>query len=386
MNTRFFMSVFFVFLVGFSWPSLANKSKSLQNRTTRLSELFDLYRGDQQGENDPVHQAKIEAVVKYYDIVGSMFSNNSDSSATPPSNFLDPWFRHDHLVYVLDSFDTVEELNEFSVLLEKISRLALEGQDDIRSILTVIPNHSKLIAKVSKTNNFVVQLKAQHKAVIRYSHQKHVAENQQEYAGEPYTAHLNNVKAVLREFGFGPKDSIEGLILGSAALIHDVIEDTDATYEEIGDLFSYQLARIVLGVTKLNSNDKDQAGLSPEDILKNTYRRTRTDRLSVALKLADRISNVRQGLADFFLNQRSKVSKYMLEQKVFKEILYRENETELQPMWDELDRLLSDPHYALHFVNKNRGRRSSKIPVDSSLPIKCRKMVIKDLRQVRISH
>lgn len=47
---------------------------------------------------------------------------------------------------------------------------------------------------------------------------------------------------MLREFGFGPKDS------------------------------------------------KDQAGLSPEEILKNTYRRTRTDRLSVALKLADRIS------------------------------------------------------------------------------------------------
>ncbi len=373
MNTRFFMSLFCVFLVGFSSTSLATKSRSLEMKSTRLSELFDLYRGDQQSKNNPLHQARIEAVIKYYDIVGSMLSNNSDSSTTPPSNFLDPWFRHDHLVYVIDSFDRLEELNEFSILLDKISHLAFEGHDDIRSILTVIPNHSKLIAKVSKTNNFVAQLKAQHKAVIRYSHQKHVAENQQEYAGEPYTIHLNNVKAVLREFGFGPKDSVEGLILGSAALIHDVIEDTDATYEEIGDLFSYQLARVVLGVTKLNSNDKDQAGLSPDVILTNTYQRTRTDRLSVTLKLADRISNVRQGLADFFLNLPSKVSKYMLEQKVFKEILYRQEETDLQPMWDELDRLLSDPYYALHFVNQNRGRKSSKIPVDMS--IQCRKMV-----------
>ncbi|MBK7842431.1 MAG: HD domain-containing protein [Bdellovibrionales bacterium] len=303
-----------------------------------------------------------------------MLSNSSSRSTIPSSNYLSPWFRHDHLIYILDSFDTLDELNEFSSLLEKISQFALRDQTDIRSILATIPAHSKLIAKISKINNFVLQLKAQHKAVIRYSHQKHVAENQQEYAGESYTRHLNNVKAVLREFGFGPKDSIEGLVLGSAALIHDVIEDTDATYEEIEDLFSSQLARIVLGVTKLNNSDKDQVGLSPEDILKNTYRRTRTDRLSVALKLADRISNVRQGLADFFLNLPSKVSKYMLEQKVFKEILYRGEETELQPMWDELDRLLSDPYYALHFVNQNRGRRSSKIPVDKS--IQCREVVV----------
>lgn len=379
VNTLFFVSLFCVLVGGFSSTGRANNSRSLQMKSTRLSELFELYRGNHPSESDPLHQAKIEAVKRYYDMVGSMFSYSSTGSTTPSSNFLAPWFRHDHLVYILDSFDTLDELNEFSGLLDEIYRFALKGQTDIRSTLALIPNHSKLIAKVSKINNFAIQLKAQHKAVIRYSHQKHVAENQQEYAGESYTKHLNNVKSVLREFGFGPKDSIEGLILGSAALIHDVIEDTDATYEEIEELFSSQVARIVLGVTKLNGSDKDQVGLSPEDILRNTYRRTRTDRLSVTLKLADRISNVRQGLADLFLNLPTKVSKYMLEHKVFKEVLYRGEETQLQPMWNELDRLLSDPYYALNFVNKSRGRRSSKIPVDKS--IQCREMVVVEIGQ-----
>lgn len=169
MNTRFFMPVFCVFLVCFSWPGLANKSGLQQMKSSKLSEFFNLYKGDPIAEHDSLRQAKIDAVMRYYDTVDSILSSASVSSSTPLSSFLAPWFRHDHLVYILDSFD-LNELNEFSSLLDKISQFALQGQTDIRSILATIPGHSKLIAQVSKINNSVVQLKAQHKAVIRYSY------------------------------------------------------------------------------------------------------------------------------------------------------------------------------------------------------------------------
>ncbi|MCB0361180.1 MAG: HD domain-containing protein [Bdellovibrionales bacterium] len=349
-------------------PCHAEKRRTYQLAETPIVELYSLNTSEGKRAAGPKNQTRNQIILKYFEISPVMLKNQKSSENSDP---LGPWFRHDHLLYILNSFEDHKELLEFSELMSKILKFSHIGHSDIRYLLNEIPNHSKIIAKVSRINNVANLLKSQHKAIIRYAHQKHVTERDQKYAGKEYTQHLYNVKSVLREFGFGPKDSLEGLLLGSASLLHDVIEDTDATFEEIAELFSPEIAKIVLGVSKLSNSEQEGNILGPEDILKKTYQRTRELRLSVILKLADRISNVRQGLADYFSGQSSKVGKYFGEYRLFKEILYRDQEKDLQPMWDELDRLLSDPSYALEFVRKNQGRETSKIAVDAFANSKC---------------
>src|SRR5262249_6014923 len=151
----------------------------------------------------------------------------------------------------------------------------------------------------------VLRLKDQHKDVIRFALSKHEGEYRQTYGDEPYSYHLRKVREVLKRFGFGSKDSFFGLKLGTAAWLHDVVEDTDATLEQIDQLFGTEIAKIVQGVTKL----KDDS-IEHEQLLRMTYERTRLDRGSRILKLADRIANVEEGLKDLFSGRPSKVHKY----------------------------------------------------------------------------
>ena len=60
----------------------------------------------------------------------------------------------------------------------------------------------------------------------------------------PYMVHLLNVCKVLAE-----RDCSDEIV--AAALLHDVVEDTDVTIEEVEDKFGWQVAEIVRGATEL---------------------------------------------------------------------------------------------------------------------------------------
>jgi (p)ppGpp synthase/HD superfamily hydrolase len=63
------------------------------------------------------------------------------------------------------------------------------------------------------------------------------------WTGEPYIEHCERVAASLAALGFGPD------VIG-AALLHDVIEDTDCTAAELASAFGATVAALVLEVTK----------------------------------------------------------------------------------------------------------------------------------------
>ena len=66
-------------------------------------------------------------------------------------------------------------------------------------------------------------------------------------SGEPYILHPLSVALIaVREVGLGPTAVI-------SAILHDVVEDTDITLEEIRIIFGERIARIVDGVTKINT-------------------------------------------------------------------------------------------------------------------------------------
>src|SRR4051794_30356155 len=83
-----------------------------------------------------------------------------------------------------------------------------------------------------------------------YAIQKHEG---QLYGTEPYSVHLAAVREVLRWAGFE-----DGHPLATAAWLHDIVEDTAATREDVAARFGDDVAALVWAVTGVGANRKER--------------------------------------------------------------------------------------------------------------------------------
>ena len=132
-------------------------------------------------------------------------------------------------------------------------------------------NHRKKVEIIDKAFKFAREA---HKGIRRRS-------------GEPYIMHPIAVATiVIQEIGLG-STSI------SAALLHDVVEDTDYTVEDIEALFGDKIARIVDGLTKISGGIFGaKASLQAENFRKLLLTMNEDIRV-VLIKMADRLHNMR---------------------------------------------------------------------------------------------
>lgn len=110
-------------------------------------------------------------------------------------------------------------------------------------------------------------------------------------SGEPYILHpIAVAKIVVSNIGLGYKSII-------AALLHDVVEDTDYTVDDIRSLFGDKVATIVDGLTKiktvLDNEDKAQQKSIQAENFKRILLTLNDDVRVVLIKLADRLHNCR---------------------------------------------------------------------------------------------
>lgn len=115
-------------------------------------------------------------------------------------------------------------------------------------------------------------------------------------SGEPYILHpLEVAKIVVGEIGLGYKSI-------TAALLHDVVEDTEYTVEDIRNLFGDKVAQLVDGLTKIktvldNEDAKSSSVIQTESMQAENFKRillTMGDDVRVVLiKMADRLHNCR---------------------------------------------------------------------------------------------
>lgn len=106
-------------------------------------------------------------------------------------------------------------------------------------------------------------------------------------SGEPYIIHpLAVAKIVAEEIGL----SATGII---SAILHDVVEDTDYTVEDIRNLFGDRIALIVDGLTKLNEEFTSQTDSKQATNFRKMLMTLSDDVRVILIKLADRLHNMR---------------------------------------------------------------------------------------------
>ena len=106
-------------------------------------------------------------------------------------------------------------------------------------------------------------------------------------SGEPYIIHpIAVAHIVCKDIGLGSTSIC-------AALLHDVVEDTDYTVDDIRDLFGEKVAQIVKGLTKISGGVfGDQASAQAENFRKLIITMSEDIRV-VLIKIADRLHNMR---------------------------------------------------------------------------------------------
>jgi len=145
--------------------------------------------------------------------------------------------------------------------------------------------HRKRVEIITKAFNFANQA---HKGIKRRS-------------GEPYIMHpIAVAQIVCNEIGLGSTSIC-------AALLHDVVEDTDYTVEDIENIFGPKIAQIVDGLTKISGGIfGDRASAQAENFKKLLLTMSNDIRV-ILIKIADRLHNMRT-LGSMLPNKQYKIA------------------------------------------------------------------------------
>jgi len=141
---------------------------------------------------------------------------------------------------------------------------------------------------VAKVKEYRENLSSEQEELIRkaydFAREKH--EGQFRKSGEPFFAHPAEVAYVLAELRMDVPTIVAGLL-------HDTVEDTDATFEEIEEKFGKEVAFIVRGVTKLEGYSFQSKEEREAESFRNLLVSLAEDIRVLIVKLADRLHNMR---------------------------------------------------------------------------------------------
>lgn len=116
------------------------------------------------------------------------------------------------------------------------------------------------------------------------ANEKH--KNQKRSSGEPYIIHPLNVAYILAGIGLDESTLC-------AALLHDVVEDTDLTNKDLSEMFGEEIAQMVEGVTKLSTIQFATVEEKQVENYRRMFLAMGKDIRVILIKLADRLHNMR---------------------------------------------------------------------------------------------
>jgi GTP diphosphokinase / guanosine-3',5'-bis(diphosphate) 3'-diphosphatase len=121
-------------------------------------------------------------------------------------------------------------------------------------------------------------------AAFAFAHEAHA--DQKRASGEPYVTHPLAVARILAEMGLDP-------VAVTAALLHDIPEDTEYSLDDIEEHFGADVARLVNGVTKLSKFSTLTHEQQQAENIRKMFLAMAEDIRVVLIKLADRLHNMR---------------------------------------------------------------------------------------------
>src|SRR6187455_2962556 len=165
--------------------------------------------------------------------------------------------------------ETLERPSKYNLTQEQEKKLILrEYRSLLRSLKTKLKPGDRDLIRIA----FEMAAEA-HKTMRRKS-------------GEPYILHpLAVAKICVEEIGLGVRSTI-------CALLHDTVEDTDITLDDVQREFGPEIAKIVDGLTKISSVIDTNTSQQAENFKKILLTLTDDPRV-ILIKLADRLHNMR---------------------------------------------------------------------------------------------
>src|ERR1700738_2834053 len=165
--------------------------------------------------------------------------------------------------------DTVASASKYNLNEEQEKKLILR---EYRALLRSLKNKLKPGDRKLIRHSFEMAAEA-HKSMRRKS-------------GEPYILHpLAVARICVEEIGLGVRSTI-------CSLLHDTVEDTDVSLEDVEREFGNEIARIVDGLTKISNVIDVNASQQAENFRKILLMLTDDPRV-ILIKLADRLHNMR---------------------------------------------------------------------------------------------
>lgn len=222
---------------------------------------------------------------------------------------------------------------------------------------------------------------AQIKDVYRaYLYGAHAHEGQYRMTGEPYIYHPIAVARILAEMHVDSRTIV-------AAILHDVIEDTPSSKEQVSEEFGEDIAELVDGVSKLTKiENKDKQEQQAENIQKVLLAMARDIRV-IMIKLADRLHNMRT-LGVMRPDKKRRIAKETLE--IYAPIAQRLGINSLRIELEDLGFQSMHPYrYAVlkEAVKEVSGHRKEVVQnLDNAINTRLTEMDIKGKVQLRKKH
>ena len=163
-------------------------------------------------------------------------------------------------------------------------------------------NSEELINKVKNYNKFLNPEKLN--KAYQYAVKAH--ENQKRASGDPYSNHPIAVASILSDLELDSATIVTGLL-------HDTIEDTHATYENIKKEFGQEIADLVDGVTKISVFENQANSSSKAENFRKLILATSKDIRVLLVKLADRLHNMRTIDAISKIEKKERIAKETME-------------------------------------------------------------------------
>ena len=174
-----------------------------------------------------------------------------------------------------------------------LDELVEQGGDELRlSMLLIEVSSCNDQVDFELLNRAYYFAKEHHKGQIRKS-------------GEPFLAHCVEVARLLAQLGLDHTTV-------AAGLLHDVIEDTPATYEEVAEQFGDKIAELIAGVTKIDQITYESHEARQAETYRKMLLSTVKDIRVMLIKLADRLHNMRT-LQYLSLESRQRIARETLE-------------------------------------------------------------------------